>query len=62
MPKRFRKGYYANGAKYEGQWVVNLKDGYAVFTKENGEIFKGIFKNDRMVKESDINFQDKKSL
>ena len=35
--------YYANGAKYEGQWVVNQKDGYAVFTKETGQIFKGRF-------------------
>ena len=42
--------------------MVNCKDGHAVFTKQNGEIFKGMFKNDRIQKETDINFEDKASL
>ena len=43
--------YYANGAKYEGQWRNNLKEGFAFFSYENGKIFEGLFTNDRMVKE-----------
>lgn len=36
--------YYANGSKYEGEWKHNLKDGFAIFTKEDGTIVRGRFK------------------
>ncbi len=41
--------YYANGSKYEGEWLNNIKDGYAYFTYDDGRVYKGFFKNDRMI-------------
>ena len=42
--------YYANGTKYEGEWKENLKEGFAIFLKDNGNYLFGIFKNDKIVK------------
>lgn len=41
--------YYANGAKYEGKWNRNLKDGYALFTNEAGKLSFSVFKDDKLV-------------
>ena len=46
--------YYANGAKYEGGWGRNLKDGYALFEDETGKKRFAIFKEDKMIKEFEI--------
>ena len=50
----FRQGlgvfYYANGATYEGEFLDNKKNGYAVYTDENGVIIKAVFENDRITK------------
>ncbi|XP_038047444.1 radial spoke head 10 homolog B-like [Patiria miniata] len=47
-----RHGYgvflYANGAKFEGEWVENKKCGRGLFTFKNGRIFEGVFVDDRM--------------
>ena len=40
--------YYSNGSKYEGEWVNNLKDGFAIFTYDDGRIVKGWFKFDKL--------------
>ncbi len=42
--------YYANGSTYEGNWVNNKKQGYAVYTDENGEVSHCFFINDRLVR------------
>ena len=41
--------YYSNGSKYEGEWVDNLKEGFAIFTHDDGRIIKGWFKCDKLV-------------
>ncbi|CAD7941794.1 unnamed protein product [Amoebophrya sp. A120] len=42
--------HYANGAKYEGHWVENLKqDDNGRFTFEDGSVYCGAFRNDTMV-------------
>jgi len=41
--------YYGNGSKYEGEWIENLKEGFAIFTYEDGKIFRGLYRNDKMV-------------
>lgn len=42
--------YYANGSTYEGTWVNNKKQGYAVYTDENGEVSHCFFQNDRLMR------------
>lgn len=42
--------YYANGSKYEGEWNNNLKEGYAIFTEDNGNLIQGYYKADRLMK------------
>lgn len=42
--------YYANGSTYEGSWANNKKQGYAVYTDENGEVSHCFFINDRLVR------------
>ena len=39
--------YYANGAKYEGEWKGNLKHGFARFTEDSGEVKFCGFVNDK---------------
>eukprot|EP00392_Amoebophrya_sp_AT5.2_P009836 g9864.t1 len=42
--------FYANGAKYEGHWIDNLKhDDHGRFTFEDGSVYSGAFRNDTMV-------------
>lgn len=40
--------YYSNGSKYEGEWANNLKEGFAIFTYDDGRVFKGYFRSDKM--------------
>ena len=40
--------YYANGAKYIGEWHNNLKSGHAIFITDSGGIIIGVFKSDRL--------------
>lgn len=44
--------YYANGSKYEGYWKDNMKDEYAFYTNENGQVQLILFKKDRMIREN----------
>ena len=52
--KRGRNGkgtyIYVNGDKYVGEWKKGLRHGYGIFTLSNGEIEKGIWKKDKLVK------------
>ena len=49
--------YYSNGSKYEGEWVDNLKEGFAIFTYEDGRTFIGSYKNDKIVPNSNKDFR-----
>lgn len=42
--------YYANGAKYDGYWKDNMKQGFAFYTNENGKVSHLMFDRDRMLK------------
>ena len=44
--------YYSNGSKYEGEWEKNLKEGFGIFTFEDGTTYEGPFHNDRMLNRS----------
>lgn len=48
--KRHGRGtfYYANGAKYEGEWVEHVKQGMGRHTFEEGHVYAGRFEDDRM--------------
>ena len=52
--KRGRNGtctyIYVNGDKYVGEWKKGLRHGKGIFTHTNGEIEKGIWKKDKLVK------------
>ena len=39
--------YYADGSRYEGEWFQNSKDGFAIFTKDNGDKEAAIYSHDR---------------
>ncbi|MEW5313928.1 MAG: hypothetical protein WDW38_005459 [Sanguina aurantia] len=41
--------YYATGARYEGGWRGDAKHGEGCFVFENGEVFRGMFVEDRPV-------------
>ncbi len=41
--------YYATGARYEGQWTKDKKQGQGVFVFENGDAWQGPFELDRPV-------------
>lgn len=43
---------YSSGARYEGTWVADKKEGEAVYVFENGMVFTGRFAADRPVLES----------
>lgn len=45
--------YYADGSQYEGQWFQNMKDGFAVFTKDNGDKEASIYSKDRIFSKLD---------
>ena len=40
--------FYANGSRYEGQWVRGAKEGHGLFTFEDGSVYEGPFLKDRM--------------
>jgi hypothetical protein len=48
-----RSGYgvmhYATGARHEGQWLADKKQGLGCFVFENGDIWQGAFDEDRPV-------------
>lgn len=33
---------------YEGEWVCNMKEGFAIFIEPSGEYLDAVFKSDRM--------------
>src|SRR3990167_354977 len=41
--------FYADGSKYEGEWVENQKHGYAIHTLEDGSVNEGYYERDRLV-------------
>ena len=45
--------FYADGSQYEGQWFRNLKDGFAIFTKDNGDREAAIYSKDRVFRKLD---------
>eukprot|EP00041_Stephanoeca_diplocostata_P017357 m.348389 g.348389 ORF g.348389 m.348389 type:complete len:656 (-) comp20673_c0_seq1:1432-3399(-) len=46
--------YYASGAVYSGGWKQNLKHGLAVYTTENGAVYRGEFIDDHMADPSKL--------
>lgn len=51
--------YYATGARFEGQWVVDKKEGLGHFVFENGDTWTGQFSEDRPVLEEGEHFAPK---
>lgn len=45
------KFYYANGSTYEGSWSNNKKNGYALYTNEDGTLQYAYFDKDRKIRE-----------
>jgi hypothetical protein len=39
--------YYATGARYEGYWLGDQKHGPGCYVFENGEVWAGVFAQDR---------------
>jgi hypothetical protein len=39
--------YYSDGTRYSGEWVNNMKQGFAFFTDATGDMIEAIFKDDR---------------
>lgn len=50
--------YYADGSRYEGEWFSNLKDGFAIFTKDNGTKQAAIYSKDRLFQKLDKNLMN----
>ena len=44
--------YYHINIYKKGEWKNNIKEGYAIFTEDTGNILQGVFKDDRLLKDN----------
>ena len=53
---------YHTGATYDGDWKFGRKDGYGEYHFANGQVYKGKFRNGKMIEQLKIKQLDRDGI